>query len=150
MLQFLEIDKPMGISLDKLNAFFKGKGSLEGTASAFIEAANEYQINECYLAAHAAIETGNGSSVLGKGSLFSYNQQPSRTVYNMYGIAAVDGYAVGGGKATAYSRGGLHLSWLLKVVLHGSLKSLFIKNKILFIRCVGIQPIHPRINMLLP
>jgi len=105
MLQFLEIDKPMGIALEKLEAFLKGKGSLEGTAAAFIQAAQDYGINECYLAAHAALETGNGTSVLGRGSSFSYNHQPSRTVYNMYGIAAVDGNAVGGGKATAYSRG---------------------------------------------
>lgn len=105
MLQFLEIDKPMGISIEKLDAFLKGKGSLEGTAAAFIQAANDYGINECYLAAHAALETGNGQSVLGRGTSFSYNHQPSRTVYNMYGIAAVDGNAVGGGKATAYSRG---------------------------------------------
>lgn len=105
MLQFLEIDKPMGISFEKLEEFLRGKGSLEGTAAAFIQAANDYGINECYLAAHAAIETGNGRSVLGKGSLFSYNNQPSRTVYNMYGIAAVDGNAVSGGKAAAYSRG---------------------------------------------
>lgn len=105
MLQFLEIDKPMGIALEKLEAFLKGKGSLEGTAAAFIQAAQDYGINECYLAAHAALETGNGTSVLGIGSSFSYNHQPSRTVYNMYGIAAVDGNAVGGGKATAYSRG---------------------------------------------
>jgi len=105
MLQFLEIDKPMGVSIEKLEAFLKGKGSLEGTASVFIQAAKDFGINECYLAAHAAIETGNGQSVLGRGSPFSYNNQPSRTVYNMYGIAAVDGNAVGGGKATAYSRG---------------------------------------------
>lgn len=105
MLQFLEIDKPIGIALEKLEAFLKGKGSLEGTAAAFIQAAQHYGINECYLAAHAALETGNGTSVLGRGSSFSYNHQPSRTVYNMYGIAAVDGNAVGGGKATAYSRG---------------------------------------------
>lgn len=105
MLQFLEIDKPMGMPLEKLEAFLKGKGSLEGTAAAFIQAAQDYGINECYLAAHAALETGNGTSVLGRGSSFSYNHQPSRTVYNMYGIAAVDGNAVGGGKATAYSRG---------------------------------------------
>jgi beta-N-acetylglucosaminidase len=105
MLQFLEIDRPMGVSVEKLDAFLKGKGSLEGTADAFIQAANDFGINECYLAAHAAIETGNGQSVLGRGSSFSYNHQPSRTVYNMYGIAAVDGNAVGGGKATAYSRG---------------------------------------------
>ncbi|HBR2803309.1 TPA: N-acetylglucosaminidase [Klebsiella pneumoniae] len=105
MLQFLEIDKPIGIALEKLEAFLKGKGSLEGTAAAFIQAAQDYGINECYLAAHAALETGNGTSVLGRGSSFSYNHQPSRTVYNMYGIAAVDGNAVGGGKATAYSRG---------------------------------------------
>ncbi|VDY43885.1 AtlE [Salmonella enterica subsp. arizonae] len=105
MLQFLEIDKPMEVSLEKLEAFLKGKGSLEGTAAAFIQAAKDFGINECYLAAHAAIETGNGQSVLGRGASFSYNHQPSRTVYNMYGIAAVDGNAVGGGKATAYSRG---------------------------------------------
>ncbi|HBR7714208.1 TPA: N-acetylglucosaminidase [Klebsiella pneumoniae] len=105
MLQFLEIDKPIGIALEKLEAFLKGKGSLEGTAAAFIQAAQDYGINECYLAAYAALETGNGTSVLGRGSSFSYNHQPSRTVYNMYGIAAVDGNAVGGGKATAYSRG---------------------------------------------
>ncbi|WP_313471118.1 N-acetylglucosaminidase [Atlantibacter hermannii] len=105
MLQFLEIDKPMGVSPEKLEAFLKGKGSLEGTAAAFIQAGKDFGINECYLAAHASIETGNGQSVLGRGSSFSYNHQPSRTVYNMYGIAAVDGNAVGGGKATAYSRG---------------------------------------------
>ncbi|MFZ4833744.1 N-acetylglucosaminidase [Rouxiella sp. Mn2063] len=105
MLQFLEIDKPMGISVELLNDFLKGKGSLDGTAAAFIQAAHDFNINECYLAAHAAIETGNGTSVLGKGSLFSYNHQESRKVYNMFGIAAVDGNAVGGGKAAAYSRG---------------------------------------------
>src|SRR5699024_5165800 len=48
----------------------------------------------------AQLETGNGSSSLAKG--VKYN---GKTVYNMYGIGAVDSDPLNGGAKTAYENG---------------------------------------------
>lgn len=66
----------------------------------FINAAKENNINVLYLVAHSMIETGNGTSKLANGE--KYN---GKTVYNFFGIGAVDGNALAGGVATAYKNG---------------------------------------------
>lgn len=98
--QFLDLGKPNHVSEEALNAFLKDKGILKGQAAAFIKAANDYNISEVYLVAHACLETGGGTSTLARG--VEYN---GVTVYNMYGIGAYDNSAVSSGSKKAYSMG---------------------------------------------
>lgn len=106
IFQFLVIKGYMGVPEEQLKAFLSGKGTLSGQEKIFIEAAKKYDINECYLAAHAVVETGNGSPRgMGGGRTFNYKNQGERKVYNMYGIGAVDNNATLGGLGTAYYKG---------------------------------------------
>lgn len=98
--QFLDLSSPAGITNEVANSYLSGKGILSGRGKYFIIAANKYNVNEVYLMAHAQLETGNGSSALAKG----YNYK-GVTVYNMYGIGAVDGSALTSGAAFAYKMG---------------------------------------------
>lgn len=98
--QFLDLSSPAGITEQVANTYLSGKGILSGRGSYFIIAANKYNVNEVYLMAHAQLETGNGTSALAKG----YNYK-GVTVYNMYGIGAVDGSALTSGAAFAYNMG---------------------------------------------
>src|SRR5699024_4508779 len=56
--------------------------------------------NEAYLISHAFLETGNGNSTLAKGVKYK-----GKTVYNMFGIGAVDSNPLNGGAKTAYENG---------------------------------------------
>ncbi len=73
---------------------------LAGHGQAFIDAANLYHVNPVYLAAHARLETGNGTSKLAQGVSYS-----GQTVYDMFGIAAVDSNPIQGGAKYAYAHG---------------------------------------------
>ncbi|UXT61852.1 glucosaminidase domain-containing protein [Staphylococcus aureus] len=91
--QFLRLDQPQNISIDKINQFLKGKGVLENQGAAFNKAAQMYGINEVYLISHALLETGNGTSQLAKGADVVNNKvvTNSNTKYhNVFGIAAYD------------------------------------------------------------
>lgn len=91
--QFLRLDQPQNISIDKINQFLKGKGVLENQGAAFNKAAQIYGINEVYLISHALLETGNGTSQLAKGADVVNNKvvTNSNTKYhNVFGIAAYD------------------------------------------------------------
>jgi uncharacterized protein YjdB len=116
--QFLKLSQPAGLNADEVNQkILNGKGILQGKASSFIQAGNQYGINEIYLISHALLETGNGTSPLGIGvhvnvtngvvSVIDLTQwKPTDTiVYNMYGIGAVDSNALQGGAQTAYNNG---------------------------------------------
>ena len=103
--QFLDLSKSAGTSAKTLNGVLTNSGTLTGQGQAFINAANQYSVNEIYLLAHAVHETGHGTSLLAKGvpvdkdgnalinssGVRIYPDRPvAATVYNMYGIQAVD------------------------------------------------------------
>lgn len=117
MFQFLDLSKPSGATVAQLNKFLEGKGVLKGQGQSFIEAANQYGINDVYLLAHSLLETGNGSSQLAKGVevgkdksgkpvLVTSSNRSSltniKTVYNVYGIGAYDSCALSCGAIKAY------------------------------------------------
>jgi beta-N-acetylglucosaminidase len=100
--QFLKLSKPADINIDEVNEKILNSnvGSLRGTAGAFVQAAQLYNINEIYLISHALHETGNGTSALAKGVLYN-----GKVVYNMYGYGAYDDCAVNCGAQKAYEQG---------------------------------------------
>lgn len=57
---FLDLFKTDVVSASALNQFLEGKGVLEGTESAFINAGKQLGINELFLLAHALQDTGQG------------------------------------------------------------------------------------------
>src|SRR5699024_7490796 len=97
----------------------KNNGVLEGQAEAFIKAAKRFDINEAYLISHAKLETGNGKSTLATGVPVDKNGNVTKnskgeiaktsktktTVYNMYGIGAVDSNPLEGGAKRAFKEG---------------------------------------------
>ena len=118
--QFLDLSKPSGVSKTVLNNFLRGKGILENTGQAFIDASNLHSINDIYLVSHAILETGNGTSRLAKGVEVGKNNKGNpemvttnnrknlrdiKTVYNMFGIGAKDGCAIKCGSEKAYKEG---------------------------------------------
>ncbi len=95
--QFMDLSAPCGVSEEQLNAYLADKGILSGHASAFIEAANTYGLNEIYLVVHSCLETGNGTSALSQGQ-----DVDGVTVFNVFGIGAYDNSALSSGAARAY------------------------------------------------
>lgn len=98
--QFLKLSYVEGTTAQQLNASLRGDGVLAGKGQVFIDAAREFNINPIYLAAHCILETGNGTSRLAKG--MSIN---GRTVYNLFGIGAVDKDPENAGALYAYNHG---------------------------------------------
>ncbi|RXZ00571.1 SH3 domain-containing protein [Fictibacillus sp. S7] len=99
--QFIKLSQSASLNADEVNQrILTGKGILQGQAAAFITAGETYHINEIYLISHALLETGNGASKLATG--IQYN---GRTVYNMYGIGAVDSDPINKGAARAFAEG---------------------------------------------
>ncbi|UEG19632.1 type VI secretion system tip protein TssI/VgrG [Pantoea ananatis] len=98
--QFVDLSSSSGISKDEMSNFLKDKGTLAGQEQTYLDAAKKYNVNEAYLAAHSALETGNGTSELAKGVMVNGTK-----VYNMYGIGALDGNAVQTGANYAYKQG---------------------------------------------
>src|SRR5699024_5401579 len=83
--QFLDLSKPSNTSATVLNDYLRGKGTLDGQGQAFIDASRKNGVNDIYLISHAMLETGHGSSKLAQGVKVN-----GKTVYNMFGIGAVD------------------------------------------------------------
>ncbi|WP_138420598.1 SH3 domain-containing protein [Aquibacillus sediminis] len=106
--QFLLLSYSDGLHADEINQkILKGKGSLEGTAEAFIKAGKKYNINVIYLIAHALHETANGTSTLSTGypvSEVDGEEVPERKTYNMYGIKAYDSTPLESGSEYAYEQ----------------------------------------------
>lgn len=100
MYQFLDLSASAEISQKDMADFLEGKGILSGKENVFLSAAKKYSVSEVYLAAHSALETGNGTSELANGVVVN-----GRKVYNMYGIGAVDGTAIDSGAQYAYKMG---------------------------------------------
>jgi len=118
--QFLDLSKASNVSVETLNNFLSGKGTLHGQGQAFIDASHKHGINDMYLVSHAILETGNGGSELARGVevgknksgelvLVNSNNRSSLTeikrVYNMFGVGANDNVALENGAKTAYTRG---------------------------------------------
>lgn len=99
---FLRLDSYADISVNNINSMLKGKGLLEGKGQAFLDAAKKYNINPSYLAAHSLVETAGGTSKLSRG--MSYN---GKTVYNFWGISALDKDPVNDASKYAYDKGWL-------------------------------------------
>ena len=57
--QFLVLTSPAGLDVNEVNRVIldRSKGTLAGTAAAFVEAGQRYGVNEAYLIAHALHET---------------------------------------------------------------------------------------------
>lgn len=98
--QFLDLSGSNGIDAQTLNNYLNAKGVLENKGSVFIDAAKKYDVSEIYLAVHACLESGNGSSRLANGV-----EVDGVTVYNMFGIGAVDSDPINGGALYAYKQG---------------------------------------------
>ena len=103
--QFANLKGYSGLSASQLNNYIASTesgraGKLRGKGSAFVAAAKKYNVNECYLLAHAILESGWGTSELASG--FKYE---GKTYYNFYGIGAYDGNALSGGRGAAVKYG---------------------------------------------
>lgn len=94
--QFLALDSISGATEDELNKLLEGKGILEDTGPAFIEAEEAHHINALYLISHAFLETGHGQSELASGI-----EVEGTTYYNFFGIGAFDHAAVAEGASYA-------------------------------------------------
>lgn len=98
--QFLRLTYCDGITADILNNKLKGKGVLENKGDVFLQAAAENNISPIYLVCHALEETDNGTSKLATGITVN-----NKTVYNIFGINAIDDNPVDKGSQRAYSEG---------------------------------------------
>ncbi|MCC8160925.1 MAG: Ig-like domain-containing protein [Oscillospiraceae bacterium] len=98
--QFINLGMSNNIDAKTLDAYLNGKGVLSGQGTTFKAASDEYGISEVYLVIHSCLETGNGTSELATG--VEYN---GVTVYNMFGIGAVDDSPVESGAEYAYQMG---------------------------------------------
>lgn len=100
MYEFLKLSYVDGTTADQLNSIFSPDGVLAGKGQVFIDAAKAANISPIYLAAHAILETGNGTSNLARGIVVN-----GETVYDLFGIQAVDSNPDGAGSQYAYSQG---------------------------------------------
>ncbi|GEN47203.1 peptidoglycan-binding protein, partial [Alkalibacillus haloalkaliphilus] len=113
--QHMLLSDVAGATGSELDEYLSGKGTLDGQGSAFVDAANEYGVNEAYLIAHAVHETAHGNSELAQGIYVDSDGDPvsdqsnppssATKVYNMYGIAAYDGQETIAGPRYAYEQG---------------------------------------------
>jgi beta-N-acetylglucosaminidase len=85
-----------------LNVSGVSNNVLKNMGQAFIDAAKTYHINPVYLAAHARLETGNGTSTLARGQVYPTD---GVTYYDVYGIGAYDVNPVSDGLAAAHKYG---------------------------------------------
>ncbi|MCC5803164.1 PA14 domain-containing protein [Rossellomorea vietnamensis] len=108
-LQFLILSRSAGLDVTEVNRnILENQGILAGKAATFIQAAEQYSVNEVYLIAHALLETGNGTSPLGTGikvSTVDGKAVEPKVTYNMYGYGANDHCAEKCGSEFAYKQG---------------------------------------------
>lgn len=106
--QYLRLDKFRMVDANVIDSYLNalegkdGKNIFKDKASVFIEAAKKYNIDPLYLIAHTMLETGYGTSNLARGQVY---EPANVTVYNFFGIGAVDSNPLEGGKKTAYENG---------------------------------------------
>ncbi|WP_460299287.1 triple tyrosine motif-containing protein, partial [Clostridium botulinum] len=107
--QFLQLSYNECTTAEQLNNILKGKGVLEGKGQVFIDAGRESNVSPIYLVAHALLETGNGTSTLAKGVVVN-----GKTVYNLFGINAIDSDPIGQGSKYAYEQGWFSVDLAIK------------------------------------
>lgn len=107
MFQFLTLSGESGVTVSDLGSALNGKGILHGLENVFFQAARDNNINEAFLVALALHETGNGTSQLAKGWLYTPEDTSlePRVVYNMFGIGARDSNPLRLGSKYAYENG---------------------------------------------
>lgn len=114
LYQFADLRGYTGMSAAQIDsiiqAYAPSSSNLFGTGYAFVQAAKTYNVNECYLLAHCALETGWGTSALAKnisydGSEIDGVRYPAGTYYNFFGIGAVDSSPYSGGASYAIRNG---------------------------------------------
>ena len=99
--QFMDLSVSNNVDSATLDTYLKGKGVLDGHGSEFKKAADDNNVSEVYLVnSPSCLETGNGSSELANG--VEYN---GTTVYNLFGIGAVDESPIDAGAEYAYKQG---------------------------------------------
>lgn len=98
--QFMNLSASNEVDASMLDLYLSGKGVLDGQGSTFKSAADSNNLSEVYLVIHACLESGNGTSELASG--IDYN---GTTVYNLFGIGAVDSSPIEGGAQYAYEHG---------------------------------------------
>lgn len=98
--QFLDLSTVSKVDSRMLDVYLSNRGILKGKGKTFRGAAETYGINAAYLAIHACLESGSGTSELACG--IEYN---GKTVYNLFGIGAYDADPVNGGAKYAYDMG---------------------------------------------
>src|SRR5690625_3009471 len=118
--QFLDLSKPSGASINILNNYLKGRGTLSGHGKTFYDASRKYKINDVYLISHSILETGHGKSNLAsgievgkdkKGNLVLVNNKNRKDLteikkaYNMFGIQAFNSCPDECGAKYAYKKG---------------------------------------------
>lgn len=105
---FMNLNYSSSIPVSIINECISGRGILSGKGQAFMNGAKKYNVNPIYLAVHARLETGNGTSKLSKGvrvTSVDGKAVTPRVVYNMYGIGAYDKNPVKYGAEYAYKQG---------------------------------------------
>lgn len=118
--QFLLLSHSANASASDLNKLLVSKGVLEGKGASFSRASQQHSVNEAYLISHSLLETGHGRSTLARGVRVGLNRNGTptlvtssnsgsltniKTVYNVYGIGAVDADPIARGAIYAYNRG---------------------------------------------
>jgi beta-N-acetylglucosaminidase len=98
--QFLKLSYVEGTTAAELNSVFNPNGVFAGKGQVFLDAAKAHNINPIYLAAHAVLETGNGTSNLARGIIVN-----GVRVHNVFGILAFDHNPDGAGSQFAFQRG---------------------------------------------
>lgn len=98
--QFMNLGLSNEVDAQTLDNYLNGKGVLSGHGNTFKNAADDNNISEVYLVIHACLESGNGTSELASGIEYK-----GTTVYNLFGIGAVDASPIEGGAKYAYEQG---------------------------------------------
>lgn len=124
--QFLDLAKSNSVDADVLNRLLMDKGILDNTGEYFIEAGNEYGMNELFILSQVLLETDNGTSPLATGLPVDINGEityaemlkndlkvkvPGMTnatvkmVYNMFGIGTGNDGALSSYAKKAFDEG---------------------------------------------
>jgi beta-N-acetylglucosaminidase len=116
LYQFADLRSYTGLKASQINAFLKSTpsgnaGVLKGYGASFVKASQKYGVNECYLVAHAILESGWGTSDLARGYYYDGKtaiegkKYPAGTYYNFFGIGAYDSSPLSGGRSMAIQNG---------------------------------------------
>ncbi|HEY8890467.1 MAG TPA: glucosaminidase domain-containing protein [Clostridium sp.] len=105
--EFIVLNYVDCVTAAQLDSVFGSNGTLKGKGQVFIDAAKANNVNPIYLAAHAILETGYGTSLLANGGTkdSSGNYTNGIPVYNLFGIGAIDSDPDAFGTSTAFTNG---------------------------------------------